>query len=68
MLKKTFHVPNISCGHCVRSIKDELAEIDGVLKVEGDPSTKEITVEYETPGALEVIKETLAEIDFPPEE
>jgi copper chaperone len=68
MLKKTFHIPNISCGHCIKSIKNELEELEGVLKIEGDPSKKEITVEYETPGVLEVIKKNLAEIDFPPEE
>jgi len=29
-------VPNISCGHCVMTIKRELGEIKGVSKVEGD--------------------------------
>jgi copper chaperone CopZ len=32
MITKTFHIPNISCGHCVRSIKDELEEIIGVSR------------------------------------
>jgi len=45
MEKQTFIIPNISCGHCVMSIKGELNEIDGVKSVEGDPDSKSITVE-----------------------
>jgi len=36
MEKQTFIIPNISCGHCVMSIKSELNELDGVKSVEGD--------------------------------
>ena len=42
MEKKTLSIPNISCGHCVMSIKNELGEMEGVTKVEGDPQKKEI--------------------------
>ena len=65
MDNKIFRIPNISCGHCVNSIKNELEELDGVLKVEGDPEKKEINVEWETPATFETIKETLAEINYP---
>ncbi len=67
MEKQTFIVPNISCGHCVMSIKDELDEIDGVKSVEGDPDTKSITVEWESPTSLDAIKEKLKEINYPAE-
>jgi len=30
MEKQTFSIPNISCGHCVMSIKNELIELKGV--------------------------------------
>lgn len=65
MDNKIFRIPNISCGHCVNSIKNELEELDGVLKVEGDPEKKEINVEWETPATFETIKEMLAEINYP---
>jgi copper chaperone CopZ len=65
MESKTFHIPNISCGHCVNSIKNELEDLDGVLKVAGDPGKKEINVEWETPATLETIKKMLAEINYP---
>ena len=68
MEKKIFQIPNISCGHCVNAIKNELEELEGVIKVAGDPDKKEINVEWDTPATLEKIKETLAEINYPSED
>jgi copper chaperone len=65
MTKETFFIPNISCGHCVMSIKNELNELEGVKTVEGDTGNKSITVEFESPVTLEQIKETLKEINYP---
>ena len=39
--------------------------LEGVKKVEGDPTAKEITVEWENPATLEEIKSTLEEINYP---
>ncbi len=65
MAIETFSIPNISCGHCVMSIKNELNELDGIKTVEGNPENKNITVEFESPATLEQIKETLKEINYP---
>ena len=65
MEKHTFSIPNISCGHCVMSIKNELTELEGVVSVSGDPGEKSLTVEWESPANLEMIKGKLAEIDYP---
>ena len=65
MAKETFSIPNISCGHCVMSIKNELSELEGVQTVEGDLGNKSITVEFESPVTIEQIKETLKEINYP---
>jgi copper chaperone CopZ len=65
MAIETFSIPNISCGHCVMSIKNELSELEGVKIVDGDPDIKSITVEFEPPATLEQIKETLKEINYP---
>jgi copper chaperone len=65
MTKETLSIPNISCGHCVMSIKNELSELDGVTTVVGDPGNKSVTVEFESPATLEQIKETLKEINYP---
>lgn len=47
------------------SIKNELSELEGIKSVEGDPSAKSITVEWDNPATLEMIKETLKEINYP---
>ena len=65
MEKQTFTVPNISCGHCVASIKNELGELSGVHAVDGDPAAKTVTVEWDAPATLDRIKETLKEINYP---
>ena len=65
MEKETLSIRNISCGHCVMSIKNELSEMEGVKSVNGNPEAKSIDVEWESPASLEKIKETLKEINYP---
>ena len=65
MDKKTFTIPKISCGHCVNAIKNELSDLDGVALVEGDPNTKTITVQWDSPASEEAIKSALKEINYP---
>ena len=65
MTKHTFAVPNISCKHCVITIKNELSELEGVVSVEGDAENKSITVEWSDPSSLEKIKHTLKDINYP---
>ena len=65
MESKTFSIPDISCKHCVMTIKNELNDIEGVSRVKGDPEKKEITVEWEAPATLERIKSVLKEINYP---
>jgi copper ion binding protein len=67
MEKKTFSIPNISCGHCVAAIKNELGELDGVKMVAGDPEGKSIDVQWEAPITEDKIRETLKEINYPAE-
>ncbi len=65
MEKKTFSIANISCGHCVMTIKNELNELDGVKSVEGTPEVKSIDVEWDAPITEDKIIETLKEINYP---
>ena len=67
MEKQTLTVPNITCGHCVMSIKNELSELEGITKVDGYPENKSITVEWESPVTLDKIKDILKEINYPAE-
>lgn len=63
--KKTFSIPNISCGHCVNAIKSELGDMDGIAKVDGDPGSKSIHVEWDSPATEDQILDTLKEINYP---
>jgi len=65
METQTFSIPNISCGHCTRTIENELAEIAGVLSVAGDPQAKAVTVAWEAPASRAKILQTLREINYP---
>jgi copper chaperone len=68
MASKTFKVPNISCGHCVKTIEREVSELKGVTSVKADQATKLVTVEWQEPAASwEAIRSLLAEINYPPE-
>jgi copper chaperone CopZ len=62
---QSFTIPNISCGHCVMAIKNEISGMDGVKSVEGDPQSKQITIEWDAPATMEKIKATLTEINYP---
>ncbi|MBN1964066.1 MAG: heavy-metal-associated domain-containing protein [Anaerolineae bacterium] len=66
MPSKTFEVPNISCGHCVMTIKNEVGELAGVSKVEASKDTRLVTVEWADPTTWEQIKALLVEINYPP--
>jgi copper chaperone len=66
MAKKTLSIPNISCGHCVMAIKNELNEMEGVKSVKGSIESKTVDIEWDAPATLEKIKSTLKEINYPP--
>ena len=61
----TYQIPNISCGHCVNTIQNELSELEGVKKVVATLETKSVLIEFGPPATPEAIKEVLAEIDYP---
>ena len=67
MTKKTFIVPNISCGHCTRTIETELGELPGVTHVKAEVASKQVTVEWEEPATCDNIRALLEEINYPAE-
>ncbi len=68
MASKTLKVPNISCEHCIMTIKRELGAVPGVTSVEGKVDSQEVTVVYDGEKALEKAIEALREIGYPPAE
>jgi copper chaperone CopZ len=61
----TVKVPNISCAHCLHTIKIEVGELAGVKTVEPDLETKKVTIGYDNPATRAQIEARLAEIDYP---
>jgi copper chaperone len=63
----TYTIPNINCNHCVHTIKMEISEIAGVKNVDGDPTSKKVTISYEPPATEEKIISALKEINYAPQ-
>jgi len=66
MPSKTFTIENISCGHCVNTIKNELNDLEGISSVEIDQDSKKVEVSWQEPLTWEEIKNLLEEINYPP--
>lgn len=67
MTTKTYHVPAISCGHCVATIERELKHVEGVLHVKAQQEPKQVTVDVADDKVLPNVEMTLAEIGYPAE-
>jgi copper chaperone len=67
MTTKTVSVPNISCGHCVKTIEREVGELPGVAIVNAQQDSKQVTVSWD-PDATDwaKIEELMKEINYPP--
>lgn len=63
----TYHVPAISCKHCVMTITRELSELEGVSSVSGDVDTKDVSVVFGSPATEEAIEGLMQEIGYPVE-
>jgi copper chaperone len=61
----TLNIPNISCNHCVMTVKREAGFVDGAKFVAGDVEGKTATFEIESDGALTALKSALAEAGYP---
>lgn len=65
MTTVTYTISNISCKHCVHTIKNEVGELPGVLSVEADSDSKQAIISFEDPATEEKIKAILTDINYP---
>ena len=67
MAAKTVSIPNISCGHCVKTIEREVGELAGVESVTADAVQRTATIRWDEKqtdwGSVEAL---LVEINYPP--
>jgi copper chaperone CopZ len=61
----TLSIPNISCHHCIMTIKRESGFVQGVEFVSGDVEGKTATFKVASEQALKALKATLAEAGYP---
>lgn len=65
MTTVTYNIPNISCGHCVHTIKTEVSELSGVHSVDANMESRKATITFEAPATEQQIKALLSEINYP---
>lgn len=67
MTTVSYKIPNISCGHCVHTIKMEVGELSGVVSVDANQDTQMATIVFDKPATEDSILNLLAEINYPAE-
>ena len=68
MESKTFHIPAITCDGCVRAIRNELGELEGVQVLAADAEGRSVTVAWQPPATEASIIGLLTEIEYAPEQ
>lgn len=61
----TLSIPNISCNHCVMTVKRESGFVEGVRFLSGDVAGKTATFELSDDAALSALKDALADAGYP---
>ena len=60
----TYPVSGMTCDHCVSAVKAEVANIDGVVDVDVDLATGEVTVTSERPIDDHVVRAAVEEAGY----
>jgi copper chaperone CopZ len=64
----TLSVPDITCGHCEKTITNALSPLEGAQSVRVDIPAKQVTLVFdETRLSLDRVREILSEEDYPVE-
>ncbi len=59
----TFHIPDMSCGHCKATVEETIHAIDPAARIEFDMAARRISVESGTDAAR--VRTALAEAGYP---
>jgi copper chaperone len=66
MRELTLTAPNISCDHCIASIRKAVSKLAGVEFVSGDPTRKQVSLRFdESRVKLEDIEQAMEEEGYP---
>jgi len=64
--KVTLTTPDISCDHCINSIKKAMGKLPGVVFLDANVATKQVTLQYDPDQTqLAAIEAALDEEGYP---
>ncbi|MGE7955616.1 heavy-metal-associated domain-containing protein [Pseudomonas sp. NPDC089530] len=58
-----FHIPNMTCGGCAKSVTRALLSVDPQARIETDPPTREVRVESTLDA--NALRSVLSEAGYP---
>ena len=61
----TLSIPNVSCNHCIMTVKRETGFVEGAEFMSGDVDGKTATFQVANDESLSALKKTLAEAGYP---
>lgn len=64
MTTAVFTVSGMTCGHCEKSVSEEVGALPGVLQVSADAKTGQVTVESEQPLDDEAVRAAVDEAGY----
>lgn len=65
-MQTTLNAPDISCDHCIQTIKSTVEKFPGVRFVSGDADSKVVTIELDPAQAdMEAIEAAMEEEGYP---
>ena len=59
----TFHIPDMSCGHCKATVEKTIHALDPVAQIEFDMVARRISIESTTDAAR--VQASLADVGYP---
>ncbi len=66
MNKVTLEAPDITCDHCIASIRKAVTKLPSVEFLAGDPDAKQVTLEYDPSAVqLEAVEQAMEEEGYP---
>lgn len=65
-LEHRFHVPDLSCGHCVATVTKALTALHPLIEVQADPATKAVAVRAPAGVSAEQLAQALRDAGYPP--
>ncbi|WP_328617347.1 heavy-metal-associated domain-containing protein [Amycolatopsis sp. NBC_00355] len=64
MSDSTYTVSGMTCGHCARSVEEQIRALDGVTAVAADPATGAVTVSSAAALAVEDVRGAVEEAGY----